>query len=141
MTVELVVGEDDPFIEVIEIHSINLDPSGNVGTKKLDDLQDVAGADTGIAGQVLTKDTDGQWRPMSPTGGSGGGDSGPGSYLHEQISPSTVWIISHGLSFNPSGIEVRDHMGEPHYPLVSWPNGISVRLDFDYDVRGSARLS
>lgn len=140
MTVELVIGEDDPLIEIIEIHSIGLDPGGNIGTKKLDDLTDVMGADAGLVGQVLTKDTDGQWKPMASTGG-GGGESGPGSYLHEQVTPATVWIISHGLSFNPSGVEVRDHVGEPHYPLVSWPNGISVRLDFDYDVRGIARLS
>jgi hypothetical protein len=139
MTIELIVGED-PRIEVIEVRSIGLDPGGNIGTKKLDDLTDVMGADAGLEGQVLTKDADGQWKPMASTGG-GGGDPGPQSYIHEQITPATVWIISHGLSFNPSGVEVRDHVGQPHYPIVSWPNGISVRLDFDYDVRGTARLS
>lgn len=136
--VDLIVGED-PHVEVIEIRSIGLNPGGNPGTKKLDDLTDVEGADGAFVGQVLTKQIDGKWRPASVSGG--GGDSGPGSYFYEQITPSTVWVINHDLQFNPSGIQVRDHVGDPHYPVASWPNGFTVRLDFEYDVRGIARLS
>lgn len=138
--IELLAGVE-PGIELIEITSIGLDPGGNIGIRRLDDLDDVDGADAGFLGQVLTKDTDGQWRPKAPTGGGGGGDPGPLSFLFTQDTPATVWLIDHGLSFNPSGIEVRDHVGQPHYPVASWPSGLSVRLDFDYDVRGTARLS
>lgn len=128
-------------IEVIEIKSIGLNPGGNVGTKKLQDLTDVEGTDAATFGQVLTKDFDGKWRPLNPTGGGDGGTLGPQSFLFTQIEPATVWLAVHNLGFNPSGIEVRDHMGEPHYPVASWPNSTTVRLDFEYDVRGTARLS
>lgn len=127
-------------IEVIEIKSIGLNPGGNVGTKKLQDLTDVEGTDAASFGQVLTKDFDGKWRPLNPAGG-GGGEIGPQSYLHTQIEPSTVWVAVHNLGFNPSGIAVLDHVGAPHYPIMSWPNSTSVRMDFEYDVRGTARLS
>lgn len=136
------IGEDQ-ITDDIEI--IGATPGvAQGGAKHLDDLVDVDGATAGFIGQVLTKDSDGQWRPMAPQGGGSGGDggySGPLSYLHTQVTPATVWIINHGLPFNPSGIEVRDQNGDEHHPVVSWPDGLTVRLDFVFDVRGTARLS
>lgn len=73
-----------------------------------------------------------------PGGGPGGG---PGSHLHSQTEPSTVWLINHPLEFVPSGIEVFDHIDVRHYPDITWPNASTVRLAFDTDVRGTARLS
>src|SRR5688572_6193612 len=33
----------------------------------------------------------------------------PSAYTHTQVTPATVWIISHPLAFEPAGIEVVDH--------------------------------
>lgn len=124
--------------EAIVVEGVQIPPPTS-GAHRLDELDDVTGADAGSAGQALVKQSDGQWRPALVEGG--GGPGGPLSYVHTQDSPSTVWLITHGLAFNPSGVEVRDHTGEPHYPVVSWPDGLSVRLDFVTSIRGTARLS
>lgn len=69
-------------------------------------------------------------------------DVGPLSYTWSQAMPSSVWIISHPLSFEPAAVEVRDHLGAAHYPAgVAYPSATTVRLTFKRDVRGSARLS
>lgn len=145
MTVEI-VDVSTGRVEVVEIRPPDPETVEVIGstpgvgqTKRLDDLLDVDGATDGPVGHSLVKQSDGQWRPALVE--SGGGITGPLSYTHEQGGPSTVWLIDHGLPFLPSGIEVRDHVGTPHYPLVSWPDGSTVRLDFNDSVRGTARLS
>lgn len=110
-------------------------------TRRLDELDDVSGADAGSTGQVLTKTADGQWRPLTPSGGGGPGPGGPLSYLHTQDAPATVWLITHGLGFVPAGIECWDHTGARHYPELTYPSDGVVRLDFLFDLRGTARLS
>lgn len=65
----------------------------------------------------------------------------PLAYRHEQAIPSSVWLVPHDLPFPPSGVEVRDHLGNPHHPIVTWPSASTVQLAFGYDVRGTARLS
>lgn len=63
------------------------------------------------------------------------------SYLYTQATPSSVWVIPHGLTFQPAGIDVADHLGNPHYPIVTHSNATTVQLAFSTDVRGTARLS
>lgn len=70
-----------------------------------------------------------------------GGDPPPLAYLHTQTAPATVWLISHPLSFVPAGVEVFDHTGARHYPVLSYPDPSTVRCDFMTTVRGTARLS
>jgi hypothetical protein len=65
----------------------------------------------------------------------------PAAYTHTQVTPATIWLISHPLSFEPAGIEVVDHVGTQHYPLVTYPNASTVRLAFRRNVYGTARLS
>lgn len=125
--------------EAIVVEGVQIPPPPGAGARALDDLTDVDGATGASIGQVLAKESDGLWRPTTVSGD--GGPGGPLAYLYTQPSPSTVWLIGHGLPFNPSGVEVRDHVGEPHYPVVSWPDGLTVRLDFTTSVRGTARLS
>lgn len=62
------------------------------------------------------------------------------AYIHNQNTASTVWVIPHGLPFEPN-VEVVDHIGSPHYPLISWPSPGTVQLNFDAPVSGTARLS
>lgn len=112
---------------------------GYFGARVLDELADVEGASTALTGEILTRKSNGRWGPGQ--GGGGGGTGGPLASYYEQVSPSTVWLVEHGLPFQPSGIEVIDHVGERHVPLVSRPDSQTVRFDFDYPVRGTARLS
>lgn len=63
------------------------------------------------------------------------------AYLHTQVEPSTVWLITHGLAFPPAAVEVFDHLGDRHHPDVAWPSSTEVRLGFLTSVRGTARLS
>ncbi len=65
----------------------------------------------------------------------------PQAYLHTQDAPSTIWLVSHPLSFVPAGIEVLDHMGVRHHPVIAWPSAGSIELRFNTPVRGTARLS
>jgi hypothetical protein len=96
----------------------------------------------GIPSGVATLNADGiLTEAQRPPSNGGGGPSGPLSYQYTQIEPSTVWLITHGLSFVPSGIEVVDHMGVRQYPDITHPSNTAVQLGFDTDVRGTARLS
>lgn len=81
--------------------------------------------------------------PQGPPGppGTPGDDPAGLFYEHTQDTPSTVWLITHGLPFTPAGVEVVDHTGAPHHPVLSWPAADTIRLDFDAPVRGVARLS
>jgi hypothetical protein len=65
----------------------------------------------------------------------------PAAYTHTQVTPATVWIISHPLPFEPAGIEVVDHAGTQHYPQVTYPDASTVRLAFRRTIYGTARLS
>jgi hypothetical protein len=89
---------------------------------------------TDVAVLPIGSTIDPDWLPT--TGAEPGG-----FYRHGQTFASTVWLITHNLGFEPGGIEVLDHTGAPHRPVVSWPDTNTVRLDFDYPVYGTARLS
>lgn len=67
------------------------------------------------------------------------GDESIGSYRHTQNSASSVWVIGHGLPFEPS-VEVQDLLGNLHYPFITWSPG-KVTLTFDESVSGAAYLS
>lgn len=118
---------------------ITVEVTGGTPAYELDSLQDVAGATQALAGQVLVKNTDGIWRPATLSGDGSGTTTL--SYTHTQDSLSTVWLIEHGLAFTPAGVEVFDHLGDRHYPVLSYPETGLVRLDFLTPIRGTARLS
>ena len=145
MTEPVVIDIDPaPGVEVYAfgpiLHDIiNLPPEGPpaVGATKLDELSDVAGTEAGSPGQVLTKGGDGIWVPQV---GGGGGGAGQG-YFFVQDSPSTVWLIGHGLGFQPAAISVRDTDGNIYFPNVEYVDLFTVRLTFGDSVRGTAYLS
>lgn len=144
MSIEVEIVEVSPGVEVVEIDNDDLatvsliggGAGGGSGVARLDDLLDVEDTDAGSPGSVLTKSGSGQWVPASLAGGGG-----LQAYYHVQDEASTVWLIGHGLGFAPSGIEVRDNVGDSHYPVASWLDDFTVRLDFNDSVRGTARLS
>lgn len=66
-----------------------------------------------------------------------------GNTRAEQNVPSTVWLIDHGLGFDPAGIVVVDSDG---YALDGFGvqyliPGQTLRLSFDISVAGVAYLS
>lgn len=141
MSAEVVEVGDDNGVVVVQL--VEATPITGVeipgGPLSLEDLVDVEGTGDAVDGQVLAYAADGQWRPATPI--EGGGVLPPLSYLHTQIEPATVWLIEHGLTFTPAGIEVFDHTDERHHPAVTWPSAQLVRLDFSTSIRGTARLS
>lgn len=145
MTVEVVRVDTTSAVRAVQVapasgvRTVELGGGlGGGGAAKLDDLTDVEGATAGTTGQVLAKAANGMWSPATVTG-----DGTPTvlSYRHQQDSPSTVWLITHGLPFEPAGVEVFDHLAARHFPTVSYPTAGTVRLDFVTPIRGIARLS
>lgn len=143
MTIEVVRIASSTKVRAVEVAPASTERpvvigGGGLAAKKLDDLTDVEGATAGAVGQVLAKAANGMYSPATL---SGTGEPITLSYRHEQIDPATVWLITHGLAFDPAGVEVFDHVGARHYPTVSYPAAGQVRLDFLTPIRGIARLS
>jgi hypothetical protein len=119
-----------------DVSVIGPTPPSSPGAHRLDELDDVAGADDGSPGQALVKGGNGIWIPQVVGGGGGGV-----SYHHVQDSPSTVWLVGHGLGFQPAGIDVYDISGNVYYPDIEYVDLYTVRLTFGDSVRGDAYLS
>lgn len=83
----------------------------------------------------MTSQGDGLPGPPGPPGPSGG------SYVHDQMTASTVWTINHGLDFQPAGVRVVDSAGAEQEGLVSYPSEGVVRIDFAVPFAGKAYLS
>jgi hypothetical protein len=66
-----------------------------------------------------------------------------GNGTFEQNVPSTVWLIEHGLGFDPAGITVVDADGFQldGYAVQYLTPGQILRLSFDISVAGVAYLS
>jgi hypothetical protein len=112
-------------------------PAGSVGARRLDDLEDVTGADTGSPGQVLTKGGDGLWRPLTPVGGGGGG-----GYEHTQSTPATVIQVAHGLPWKPAGIRSVDLLGQDvEYDAAAYPVDGVIELAYGAPFAGVIYLS
>lgn len=63
------------------------------------------------------------------------------AYTHNQVTPSTTWLITHNMGFVPGNVTVFDHEGteiEPARIAGSWK---TVTLTFNAAVYGSAYFS
>lgn len=78
--------------------------------------------------------------PQGPVGAAGSVDPSVLGYVHEQVSASTTWSITHGLSFYPN-ITVVDSAGTVVEGSYSYPNLTSVILNFSNAFAGKAYLS
>lgn len=68
--------------------------------------------------------------------------SGSSSFEFTQNVPSTVWIITHNLGFNPAGILVLDAFGNQVEAIPTYTkNNTTLRLEFSSPVSGTAFLS
>lgn len=103
-------------------------PGGGTITR-LGDLSDVSSAGSSV-GDALVKGSDNNWR------------GSPLNSVHTQDALTTVVIITHGLSFDPSGVVARGYDGTIHHPRITYPQPKqSIRLDFRRDFRGQVWLS
>lgn len=76
--------------------------------------------------------------PMGPPGPPG---SSGGAFTYEQMSASSVWTITHTLSYRPAGVVTVDSAGTVVEGLVSYPADNQVRIDFAVPFAGTAYLS
>jgi hypothetical protein len=100
----------------------------------------VARAELAVPNGVATLGSDGKLTTAQRPASGGGG--GPLAYRHTQGIAATVWLITHGLGYDPAGIHVVDHLGTIHHPAVSYPTAnTTIRFDFLASTRGTADLS
>lgn len=117
----------------IVVEGVQIPPSDG-GAQRLDELDDVEGADLGLGGQVLTKSLDGIWRPAAPTGG--GGASG---LVFLQATPAATWMIPHNLGGYPQVTAV-DVDGFRVWPDLVYGSENAVTLTHAEPMAGSAYL-
>lgn len=71
--------------------------------------------------------------------GSPGGSEAR-SYTHFQAVAAAEWIVNHGLSFRPAGVQVIESTGDPLQAAIDYLGDI-VRITFDAPTSGVAYLS
>lgn len=98
-------------------------------TRKLNDLDDVAGAP--VPGQVLAW-TGTQWQPSDETATS--------TYVHSQAVASATWVIAHGLGRYPS-VSVVDSALNVVVGDVRYDNTNQVTVTFSAAFGGTAYLN
>jgi hypothetical protein len=68
------------------------------------------------------------------------GATGAGTYVHNQDTPGSLWIIFHAMSSYPS-IEIVDSAGSTVQGDVSYPSDQEVRVQFSAAFSGQAFLN
>ena len=68
------------------------------------------------------------------------GTSG-GSFTHEQMTPSAVWVIAHTLGYRPGGVLVVEYGGQNVEGAVSHINENQLTITFAVAISGYAYLS
>lgn len=107
----------------------------SLSARRLDHLQDVDGADEGLAGQALIKGVDGIWRP-----GNVGGGGGPAGLVFTQNTPAATWVITHNLGRFPQ-ITVVDSDGNRILPDLEYGSVNDVTLTHAEPLTGAAYIS
>jgi hypothetical protein len=72
-------------------------------------------------------------------GSPGGGEAR--AKTHIQSVAVTPWVITHGLSFQPAGVQIIESTGDPIVGAVDYPSPGLVRITFDAPTSGVAYLS
>lgn len=104
------------------------------GAKRLDELDDVDGADLGLGGQALVKGLDGIWRPANI-----GGGAGPSGLVFMQANPAASWQIVHNLGRFPQVTAV-DPDGKRILPDLEYGSVNDVTLTHAEPLAGAAYL-
>lgn len=93
----------------------------------------------GVPGPPGATGPQGPVGPQGPQGPVGGVDQV--AYTHIQDVPATVWVIVHGLPFQPAAIAVVDSAGAEWVGEVQFVDPTTVRVSFAAPFAGTAYLS
>ncbi len=85
----------------------------------------------------------GETGPAGPAGPPGPPAEVVTGYQHTQDEPAAVWLIAHGLGFDPAGITVvsTDGFVMDGFGVQYLSAGATLRLSFDIGLAGVAYLS
>lgn len=75
---------------------------------------------------------------VGPAGPSGAAST---SYTHTQVTPSTVWDITHALGYRPGGVRVEGSDGDTYWPVVTYLSDDVIRLSLPESINGTAYIS
>ena len=78
--------------------------------------------------------------PPGPQGPAGADGTGDATYPHQQMVPSAVWTIDHGLGKHPA-VTVITSAGDQVIGDVSYPSLDRVVITFSAPLGGSATLN
>jgi hypothetical protein len=67
--------------------------------------------------------------------------SGPLGSVWTITTPQTVWLIQHGLGFEPAGVRITDLADHEIRGEVTYPDTSTVRIEFAQPTSGRVRLS
>lgn len=84
--------------------------------------------------------------PTGPPGATGPqGPQGPpgasASYVHQQMTPSAVWVIDHTLGYAPGGVTCTDSANGEIVGDITYPSAGRVVVTFAASTGGTAYLS
>lgn len=77
--------------------------------------------------------------PPGPPGPPG--DSAAGGYVHDQMTPASLWTIDHNLGFRPGGIHVSDSEGADVEGEVTYITDNQLTIEFAGAFSGRAIVS
>ena len=78
--------------------------------------------------------------PTGPQGPPGTPGSAPQAYVHDQQIPSTVWVITHNLGYQPN-VTVVDSASTTYEGEITYDSPTQITLTFSYSFAGKAYLS
>lgn len=76
--------------------------------------------------------------PQGPPGQSG---AAAAAYVHNQIAPSTLWTVTHGLGFKPGGVMSYDSVGRLILGNVEVLDDDTLTISFTAAIGGLAYIS
>lgn len=117
------VVEDDLILLTVDGSTIN---AGNVR------------GPIGLQGEQGLQGPQGEQGPQGLKGDEG--DTQTIAYTHNQSSVSNMWVINHGLSFQPS-VQVVDSSGSTVEGVVNYNSSSQLTIEFSVALSGTAYLS
>ena len=116
------------LIETVDVDDLSMAPTGTNKKLALNEL-------------AVYLETQGISGPPGPPGPQGPpGDGAASSYTHVQSTPDDIWVIDHGLGFNPS-VTVVDSGGAQVEGDVRYVSVVQVTITFSAGFSGKAYLS
>ena len=115
-------------------------PQGAQGVQGIQGIQGIQGPQ-GPQGLQGPQGIKGEIGPQGPQGEQGvPGETPTIAYTHHQSSVSSMWVINHGLSFQPS-VQIVDSAGTTIEGVVNYNSNTQLTVEFSVAISGTAYLS